>query len=214
VQPIVDAGFTVSGASPGFSRAADFLLDKALYHATIPLVLMAFGSGSFFNLLPRRESASVDLHHNIFYSYRGPNIDGADRDRQLENNLTKALINTLCLGGEAVWRPFLAEFGLADAPSAAFLLQRRDLPSGRAANKRHRVLLGISKRKSVWSPDARAETTYESVPDAWVYGDGFAVLVESKVNDADFSPGQMQGHLARLQSSEPTPPKIALKTWG
>ena len=71
----------------------------------------------------------MDLHHNLFYAYRGSNTDEADRDRQLENNLTKALINTLKLGGESVWRPFLAKLGIAGAPRD-FLLQRRDLPGG------------------------------------------------------------------------------------
>ncbi len=94
----------------------------------------------------------MDLHHNLFYGYRGPNTDDADRDRQLENNLTKALINTLKLGGETVWRPFLAELGLAGAPHD-FLLQRHNVP-GYAKNRRHRVLLGISKQKSTWSPGA------------------------------------------------------------
>src|SRR4051812_44149151 len=86
-----------------------------------------------------REGGGVDLHQNLFYSYRGPSLDEADRDRQLENNLTKALINTLSLGREAVWVPFLAELGLGDAQRVEFLLQRRDLPCGGAANKRHRV---------------------------------------------------------------------------
>ena len=123
----------------------------------------------------------MDLHHNIFYSYRGPDTVGVDRDRQLENNLTKALINTLSLGGEAVWRPFLSELGLADATGAKFLLQRRDLPSGSAVTRRDRVLLGISKKRSAWVPDrgVGADGTYEGVPDAWVYGDKFAVLVEA-----------------------------------
>lgn len=159
----------------------------------------------------------MDLHHNIFYSYRGPDTVGADRDRrQLENNLTKALINTLSLGGEAVWRPFLSELGLANATGTKFLLQRRDLPSGSAATRRDRVLLGISKKKSAWVPDGGVGTdgAYEGVPDAWVYGEKFAVLVESKVNDGDFSQGQMQAHLARLWSIEPKPPEIILKTWG
>jgi hypothetical protein len=34
-----------------------------------------------------------------------------------------------------------------------------------------------------------ADKAYDSVPDAWIYGDGFAVLVESKVNGG-FSPEQ------------------------
>jgi hypothetical protein len=154
----------------------------------------------------------MDLHHNLFYTYHGPCSD-TDRDRQLENNVTKALINTLRLGGEAVWRPFLAWLGIANATGADFLLQRQDLPSGHAAHKRHRVLLGISKRKSVWPPTQCAGPTYESLPDAWVYGDGFAVLVESKVGDNDFTPKHMQAHLSRLGSAEHVPPKIVLHTW-
>lgn len=157
----------------------------------------------------------MDLHHNIFYSYRGPDTVGVDRDRQLENNLTKALINTLSLGGEAVWRPFLGDLGLANATGAKFLLQRRDLPSGSAVTRPDRVLLGISKKRSAWVPDGSVGAdAYEGVPDAWIYGDKFAVLVESKVNDGDFSQGQMQAHLARLRSIEPKPPEITLKTWG
>lgn len=152
----------------------------------------------------------MDLHHNLFYSYRGPITDDADRDRQLENNLTKALINTLKLGGETVWRPFLAKLGLAGVPHD-FLLQREDLPGG-AVNRRHRVLLGISKQESAWSPSAGTEATYESRPDAWIYGDGFAVLVESKVN-GDFLSDQMQAHFSRLQPIIGTLPTIKLTTW-
>ena len=155
----------------------------------------------------------MDLHRNLFYSYRGPNTDIADRDRQLENNVTKALINTLDLGGMGVCGPFLAWLGLTDAPNVKFLLQRHNLPSTTAAAKPERVLLGISKRELDWA-DAGVNRTSESVPDAWVYGDGFAVLVESKVNDAAFSQGQIQAHLARLQSIEHAPTKIVPKTWG
>ena len=57
----------------------------------------------------------MDLHHNLFYGYRGPISDEGARERQLENNVTKALVNTLRLGGEPVWRPFLAELGVPDA---------------------------------------------------------------------------------------------------
>jgi hypothetical protein len=156
---------------------------------------------------------SVDLHINLFYSYRGPNTDTADRDRQLENNLTKALINTLDLGGGDVWGPFLSEFlSLRDVSDAKFLLQRSAPPSGNVSTKRDRMLLGISKRGPDWV-DAGTNGLYESVPDAWVYGDGFAVLMESKVNEATFSQEQMRAHLARLQSVEYGPPKIVLKTW-
>jgi hypothetical protein len=163
----------------------------------------------------------MDLHHNLFYSYRGPDTEGNDCDRQLENNVTKALINTLRLGGEPVWRPFLTWLGIADARDVKFLLQHSDLPTGHAANKRCRVLLGISQQGSKWLsedwlPSTNIERSRENVPDsrpdAWIYGDGFAVLVESKVNDADFSPRQMARHYAMLRTSG-HPPKVIPKTW-
>ena len=91
-----------------------------------------------------------------------------------------------------------------------FLLQRRDLPSGSACKKRDRVLLGISKVKSDWAPDLGSRPAYPSVPDAWIFGDGFVVLVESKVS-GDFSPDQMSSHLACLGPG--TPPKFVKRTW-
>lgn len=152
----------------------------------------------------------MDLHHNLFYSYRGPSTDEPDRERQLENNLTKALINTLEHTCETVWLHFLGELGIAGVPRG-FLLQRRDIPGG-ASGKRHRVLLAISKQESIWSSCAEGGATYDSLPDAWIYGDGFAVLVESKVS-GDFSPRQMDGHWRRLRSINGDPPRIKLMTW-
>jgi len=85
------------------------------------------------------QSCCVDLRHNVFDGYRGPILDADARERQLENNLTKALVNTLSLGGEQVCRAFLADIGIPDARDAKFLLQRRDLPTGRAKKKQNRV---------------------------------------------------------------------------
>ena len=154
----------------------------------------------------------MDLHHNLFYSYRGPIVIAADRERQLENNLTKALVNTLSLGGDDVWRAFLSEIGIVDARDAKFLLQRRDLPTRSARERRDRVLLGLSRCESSCVPSPGADKTYESVPDAWIYGDGFAVLVESKVS-GDFSPGQMQAHLEYLRHDRYPPPRVIRMTW-
>ena len=155
---------------------------------------------------------AVDLHRNLFYSYRGSKADIADRDRQLENNVTKALINTLDLGGSKVCAPFLAWLGLADTPNVKYLLQRYNLPTTAAAKKRNRLFLGISKKELDWA-DANTNGPAESIPDAWVYGDNFVVLVESKIDDSAFSRRQMQAHLALLKSPGSEPPKIVSKTW-
>jgi len=65
----------------------------------------------------------VDLHENVFYGYRGPVADADARERQLEDDLTKALVNTLSLGGEGVCRAFLADIGTPDARDAWFLMR-------------------------------------------------------------------------------------------
>ena len=86
------------------------------------------------------------------------------------------------------------------------------LPAGSAKNKQHRVLLGISKCKSRCVLPPSGGNTYDSVPDAWIYGDGFAVLVESKAN-GDFSPGQMQAHLGSLRQDGREQPSELRTTW-
>ena len=109
-------------------------------------------------------------------------------------------------------RAFLAEIGIADARDVTFLLQRCDLPIRSARDRRDRVLLGISRFESrcVFFPGA--DKRYESVPDAWISGDKFAVLVESKVN-GDFLPCQMQAHHEYLTPSGARAPLVDLRTW-
>lgn len=107
------------------------------------------------------------------------------------------MVNTLSLGGDDVRRAFLAEIGIVDARDAKFLLQRRDLPIRSAKDRRDRVLLGISRCESRYVPFQGVDQTQDSVPDPWLYGDGFAVLVESKVGSfAD-------PVLASLKAAEP-----------
>lgn len=156
----------------------------------------------------------MDLHHNLFYSYRGPISDDGSRERQLENNVTRALITTLRLGGESVWRPFLADLAVPEANLAdpTFLLQRSNLPAGSTKFRNCRILLGISREPSKWSVPHTLDNTYKSIPDAWIYGHGFAVLVESKVA-GDFVDGQMVSHLVHLTAPDAEPPFIILKTW-
>src|SRR4051812_27040958 len=114
----------------------------------------------------------MDLHHNLFYGYRGPVLDEGDRERQLENNLTKALLNTLSLGGRPVWQPFLAWIGIDRPVEAFFLLQRRDLP-GRAALRSRRILLGLTPARSAWQHAEQDVSGPKSLPDAWIFGAGF-----------------------------------------
>ena len=54
----------------------------------------------------------ADFHHNIFYYYRGALLSDQDRERQLENNTTKTLVNTLSHCSPVVSEQFLDWLGI------------------------------------------------------------------------------------------------------
>src|SRR4030042_5956300 len=89
----------------------------------------------------------VDFHHNVFYYYRGSKAQVQAYERQLENNTTKALINTLEHGSEGVTTGFLEWLGVQTDEKPVFSLQKPPLPMEVLRKKRHRLLLAIVPRK-------------------------------------------------------------------
>jgi hypothetical protein len=53
----------------------------------------------------------------------------------------------------------------------------------------------------------------DSRPDAWLYGEDFVVLIESKVEDASLELNQMRGHFRKLQVSSRHRPRCLVRTW-
>ena len=89
---------------------------------------------------------SGSSYHNVFYYYRGPTTASVNEEnryhRQVEDNSTKALINTLELGGPALTRSFVRKFtGLTVTGDPAFSLQSG--PSSPLVSEK-RFLLGLS----------------------------------------------------------------------
>jgi len=72
---------------------------------------------------------AFDPHHNIFYFYRGPKKDKENGtiDFQLENNTTKALLNTLYHSDPNVCKDFIYQFlDISIEPSSVnYALQKR-----------------------------------------------------------------------------------------
>lgn len=103
-------------------------------------------------LLLRWEATAIPgSHHNCFFYYRGPSSKSPDVElqryhQQVEDNTTKALVNTLEHSGAEVTRSFLREFSPPNVELAAadeeaeFYLQRG--PSTQGAEMG--VLLGLS----------------------------------------------------------------------
>jgi hypothetical protein len=154
----------------------------------------------------------VDFHHNVFYYYRGSKAEEQVRERQLEDNTTKALINTLEHGRERVVAPFLEWLGVRMDEKPKFYLQRHMLPDLAIRKKELRLLLALLPKPEFLSLNASQNAASgESRPDAWIVGKNFVVLIESKVL-ARVDQEQMKLHFSKLLGEDDLP-KYREITW-
>jgi hypothetical protein len=153
----------------------------------------------------------ADFHHNMFYFYSG--AERSDFDRQLENNTTKALINVLEYCAPVVTIKFLGWLGVEATEPIKYELQKAKISIGKIEDKKRRFLIGLvaSKSGEVFGEQNKSDKTEaarECLPDAWIYGNDFVVLIESKIIGS-LNPEQTQNELNLL--GVPTIPKIF--TW-
>ena len=160
----------------------------------------------------------TDFHDNIFNYYRGPEqAKQGNYDAQLEDNTTKALVNTLQHCDPAVAIKFLEWLGVKTTAKVGIELQRQTIGEERIRRAPQRVLLGLVAERKPGGDEATAEAdgrgNGESRPDAWLYGEDFVVAIESKVGDAPLERDQMQKHLWKLQVDAVHQPTCVQKTW-
>lgn len=160
----------------------------------------------------------TDFHHNVFYYYRGPKQSRQEKyDQQLEDNTTKALVNTLKHCSPAVALKFLEWLGITATGKFEAELQKPSIGTEKIRRTSQRLLLGL-----VAIPDKNGDSICnklegsvngDSRPDAWLYGEDFVVLIESKVNDAPLELNQMRCHFRKLQKNTRQLPKCQVRTW-
>jgi len=148
---------------------------------------------------------SFDPHQNIFYFYRGPKSKKEHRgvDFQLENNTTKALINTLYFSKPNVCKDFILHFlsiNIGDSP-IKYALQKQTIGTQKIQQKKNRILLGICPQLLYSEEDlnnSRDENISEldaqdSIPDAWIWDKDNVILIESKTR-MKFDRDQLKRH--------------------
>ncbi len=151
-----------------------------------------------------------DPHHNVFYFYRGPKLkknikDNSDKntDIQLENNTTKALINTLYYSDTNVCKDFISHFlnMNIDESSIRFALQKQTIGDQKIRRKMNRILLGICPQllfseEDVIKPEEKIPNDLDdlySIPDAWIWDNKSVILIESKTR-MKFDKDQLKRH--------------------
>lgn len=145
----------------------------------------------------------TDFHRNIFSYYRGALQPEKDREQQLEDNTTKALVNTLEHCESQVAAKFLEWIGISTPRKATFVQQKGTIGDEKIRRKSQRLLLAIvgttnGTNQSVCS-QLPTPPIGDSRPDAWLYGDDFVVLLESKTGTATLDLGQMASHWDKLR---------------
>jgi len=161
----------------------------------------------------------TDFHHNIFHYYRGAQRSNRERERQLEDNTTKALINTLEHCGPTVALGFLKWLSievLEQVGQVKFELQKATIGTGEIQSRSQRLLLGLVPSRGARDPCAGLDKVVteneDGRPDAWLYGDDFIVLLESKV-EGSLKLDQMQRHFQKLQVGTEQQPRCEVRTW-
>ncbi len=157
----------------------------------------------------------TDFHHNIFYYYRGAKQSNLDVDPQQEDNTTKALINTLEHCSSQVVVEFLKWLDIAADGKVKFELQKKTIGEWKIRRRSQRLLLGLVSDKGQNTICAELEGPAEgnSRPDAWLYGENYVVLIESKVGNAPLELKQMRCHFQKLQTGANQQPRCEVRTW-
>ncbi len=152
----------------------------------------------------------ADPHLNVFQPYRGPTAAGEPNERQLENNLTRALAVCLTrLGPSKARTLLLQELGIL--PERAEGFERCELQVGAAdANWPHRSKRSITvvtgtAADAVSTPD----TGTNGILDLVIVGHQFVLGVESKIG-SKVTEGQLAGHAKTLNIALTAPKSV---TW-
>jgi hypothetical protein len=155
-------------------------------------------------------------HKNLFFSYRGSRPQsGAQHtiDRQLEDNVTKALVYVLERSSRPhVLVPFLHQIvGMrppSDVDQVQFALQRVDIARPSISP---RIALGIAPVRGIHGHSGIMRKSGR--PDAWIWSDGcFAILLETKVRGA-VSRQQLRRHIEGAEGWSLANARVVSQSW-
>lgn len=149
------------------------------------------------------------LHQNLFYYYRGGNLQDKEIQRQLENNVTKAFINVLEKSSLGVQKSLIERIVPINIPDDVdkinYTLQESTIGSERIKRIKNRFLLGVSPEGNAPEKIVR-EYTHSSIPDAWIWSKNFIVLFENKIQ-CELDETQLNEHNKTIDG------ELIIKSW-
>lgn len=119
----------------------------------------------------------------------------------MENHVTNILMNILALKNGKLIKPFLE--ALLGAKAAKFDFQENKIHLFSAVNpnpnKQYEFILGIAPFMRT-NESSKLEEKLDSIPDAWIYGQNYTILVEMKVRGT-LDDGQLAAHKRKFTKS-------------
>lgn len=135
----------------------------------------------------------ISEYDNIFHYFRGQSAEDSSL-LQNENNATKALINVLQHSDKSITRDFLKLCEPSIVVANMF-----DFDYGVQVHERlHRkadrgIVVGLAENVSKMNITSYEDK--ESIPDAFIYSNGLAILVETKIGENNYlHTGQLEKH--------------------
>lgn len=152
-----------------------------------------------------------DPYQNIYYYYRGPQRERLIKgqisfDVQLENNTTKALINTLIYCKPEICLNFLKQMLKRKITDINFnyLLQVKTIGAEKIKSRKERILWVICssgicpKEIDLSKVEIIPSSADSSLPDAWIWNGEAVILIESKTR-SKIELDQLKRHIRLLE---------------
>ncbi len=167
----------------------------------------------------------VKKGRNIFDYYRGPEVTDSEVERvkTLENNATKALINTLENSSEKLTRElFKEESGIKLEGELSYFLQTEpqtiyERVGEEELDIKEVYVIGISEKEKRKTDDSSdSEIGDESTPDALIQGNEKLIAIEAKTGSGKLKDKQLEKHLKNCEKRlKPNKSKIEDSiSWG
>lgn len=152
------------------------------------------------------------LHQNIFYYYTGASKNEKDVERQIEDNTTKAFINTLENCSLEVQKQIIENLGIKIPKTCKklnYTLQASTIGCERIAKRKFILAISPSGKKP---PDYNdKDYRNKSRPDAWIWSSSpssFVILLENKTK-GELDNAQLKQHGKSLGTGH----ELIVKKW-
>lgn len=153
----------------------------------------------------------MSIYQNIFHYYRGQTKNNSEETQilQIENNVTKALLNVLQHSSPCLTRDFIQFLGLGSSGNQDFEY-RYQVTSSFIENTPIAAVIGIAESKEV----KKGTPKNHNIPDGAILSKDITLLIENKIGfNSYLGMEQLEGHKRNFSNRQYIIEKPIIVTW-